>query len=192
MVFLSLAEILEEIAEFVNECLGPLGQDGLSGDKMVGYARDIIVQLIATLIIFLLVRFKFWKPITNILEKRRQSIDDEIAKAEESSLKAQAYELELREKLDKASNDIKIMLDNAEAQAYQRREEIIQAAKDEAQSRLDRVSFEIEQEIKNKNTEIKELIVDVAFLAASKIVEQDVDKEKYLALVNEIIEGAMN
>lgn len=192
MKFLSITEILEEIAEFVNECLGPLGQDGLTGAKALGYVRDICIQLVATLIIFLVIRFMVWNKITNILEQRREAMDSAHAEAEQANLNAQAYEKELKEKLDQASLDIKEMLDNAENQANQRRDDIIQAAKEEAQNRLNKVTYEIEQEIKNKNAEIKELIVDVAFLAASKIVEQDVDKEKYLALVNEIIEGAIN
>lgn len=189
-MILSLDDILNGIFDFVNGCLGPLGQGGLDSAAIYGYMRDLIIQLLATLIIFLMVRYKFWKPITNILESRRKAMDEAVEAAEASNKQAQEYEEELRLKLENAQLEIKSMIETAEKEALMRKEDIIQEAKAEAQRRLDNVRNEIELEIKNKNNEIKQTIVDVAFLAASKIVEQEVDKEKYLAVVNEIIEGA--
>ena len=82
------------------------------------------------------------------------------------------------------------MLDKAEKDANLRREEIINNAKEEAHRRLVNVEQEIEQEVLQKNAEIHKQIVDIAMLAAEKIVEHEVDQNKYIDIVNKIIEEA--
>lgn len=187
---LSLSDVLSDISEFVNDCLGPLGSNGTGTDAMIGYARDFIIQLIATLIIFLLVRFLVWKPITNMLEQRREAIDKELEEAKASNENSKAIELELQKQLADAQNEVKTIIDNAEMDANARREEIVNEAKAEAKRRLDNAKIEIEQEVKNKQKEIQNMIVTTAFDAASRILEKEVDKDKYLKVVNKIIEGA--
>ena len=68
--------------------------------------------------------------------------------------------------------------------------DVMNQAKAEAKYRVNAAQIEINQEIKNKQHEIQEMIVNTAFEAASKILEHEVDKDKYLKVVNEIIEGA--
>lgn len=189
-MILSLADILEAIAEFVNKCLGPLGQDGLTGAKAAGYARDVIIQLCATLIIFLVVRFFLWKPITKMLEKKREAIDSELESAKEANQKAAEYEERLKKELESAQYEVKAIIDAAQMDANAHRDEIINEAKAEAKRRIENARLEIDQEIKNKNQEIKYLIVETAFAAASKICEHEIDKNQYLDVVNQILEGA--
>lgn len=190
MNILSLNDVLEEISEFVNKCLGPLGNDGTNKTAMIGYARDFFIQLFATLIIFLLVRFLIWKPITNMLEQRGKAIDKELDEAKEANENAKALQEDLRRQLADAQSEVKAILDSAEMDANARREEIISEAKAEAKRRLETAKLEIEQEKKNKQNEIQTMIVNTAFEAASKILEKEVDRNKYLKVVNQIIEGA--
>lgn len=190
MNILSLSSVLEDISDFVNDCLGPLGSDGTSSEKMIGYARDFFIQLIATLIIFLLVRFLIWKPITNMLEQRGKAIDKELDEAKATNENAKALEADLKRQLAEAQTEVKSLLDSAEKDANRRRDEIITEAKLEAKRRIENAQIEIEQEKKNKQNEIQKMIVDTAFEAASKILEKEIDRSKYLKVVNQIIEGA--
>lgn len=189
MNFLALNDILEEISRFVNQCLGPLGDGGTTSDAFIGYARDFIIQLIATCIIVVLIRIFIWKPITEMLEKRAETIDKNLEEATKAKENALALEVDLKNKLNSAQNEVKVLLDSAEMEANARREEIIAEAKLEAKRRIEDAKVEIEQEKKNKQHEIQTMIVDTAFAAASKILEKEVDRKKYLKLVNEIIEG---
>ena len=103
---------------------------------------------------------------------------------------AKAIEAELKKQMAEAQIEVKSILDSAEMDANARRDEIINQAKAEAKYRVNAAQIEINQEIKNKQHEIQEMIVNTAFEAASKILEHEVDKDKYLKVVNEIIEGA--
>ena len=179
MNILELSDVLNDISDFVNGCLGPLGANGLS--NIATYAVDLGVQLCSTLIIFLLVRFLLWKPITKMLEQKRAEADKELEEAHAANENAKAIEAQI---------EVKSILDSAEMDANARRDEIINQAKAEAKYRVNAAQIEIDQEIKNKQHEIQEMIVNTAFEAASKILEHEVDKDKYLKVVNEIIEGA--
>ena len=185
-MILSMSEVLENVSDFVNTCLGPLGSDGFTWNTL----RDIIIQLCATLILFIVIRVFIWKRVTNILEARRAAIDKELIEAKESNRKARLLAIENENKLEEAQAQIKLMLEKAEKDANIRRDEIIQNAKDEAHRTLVNVEEDIKQEIQQRNAEIHQQIVDIAMLAAEKIVEHEVDQDKYIDLVNKIIEGA--
>lgn len=186
MFLASMAEVLEGISDIVNKCLGPLGSDGFTWNQI----RDFIIQMCATLILFIVVRAFLWKPITNILETRAEAIDKQLQEAQESNKKAKSLELELAEQLANAQLEVKGILDKAQKDGLARKAIIINEAKAEAERRLSNLEIEIEQEITKKNKEIRQSIVDIAFTAANKIVAREVDQEKYLDIVNEIIEGA--
>ena len=150
---------------------------------------DLVVQLSATLILFIAIRFLFWKPITNILETRRAAIDKELEDAKIAKENAVLVEKDMKDELDKAKNHIKEMLDQAEKEANIRRDEIINSAKEEAKRRMDNLSLELEQEKKNMESDIKKEIVDIAFKAAEKIVAREIDQDKYLDVVTDILKG---
>lgn len=188
MNILELSDVLNDISDFVNGCLGPLGLDGLS--NIATFAVDLGVQLCSTLIIFLLVRFLLWKPITKMLEQKREQADKELEEAHAANENAKAIEEELKKRMAEAHIEVKSILDSTEMEANARRDEIIKEAKAEAKRRVEAAQDDINQEIKNKQHEIQQMIVNTAFEAAEKILEHEVDKEKYLKVVNEIIEGA--
>ncbi|MGM9971708.1 MAG: ATP synthase F0 subunit B, partial [Anaeroplasmataceae bacterium] len=125
MILSSMNEILEQIADFVDTCLGPLGKNGFNWSQL----RDMIIQLCATLILFIVIRVFLWKRITGIIEARRDSIDKELDEAKENNAKARALVAETQAKLDEAQALIKARLDKAEYDANLRRDEIIAQAR---------------------------------------------------------------
>ena len=97
-MILSMSEVLKKVSEFVDKCLGPLGSDGFTWDTL----RDIIIQLCATLILFIVIRVFVWKRVTNILEARRQVIDKELIEAKESNRKARLLATQKENDLEEA------------------------------------------------------------------------------------------
>jgi len=185
MFLANINDVLEDIAEVVNKALGPLGSDGFQWSNM----RDFFIQLAATLILFVIVKHFFWKPITDLLETRQKATDEELEVAKAASARVKTLEESLKNEKVEAQIQIKEMIDQAEKDAIERKDEIIAGAKAEAKRRLDNVASEIATEIDSKNKEIKEQIVSIAFAAAEKIVAKEIDHDKYLDTVNEIIDG---
>lgn len=180
-------EILEKIAEAVNSCLGPLANLKVTG----GDIRDLLIQLFATVILFIIVRAFLWKPITNILEKRREAMDQALVDAQTSRDNAKALEEELSNQLIEAKQSVKAILDKAEKDGNLRREQIISEAKEEAKRRMDNLEIELVQEKNSMQKEIRQEIINVAFAAAEKIVAKEIDKDRYRDVVEEILKGAI-
>ncbi len=184
-----MEEILKGISDFVKECLGPLG--GAENYGWPDWIRDFLVQALATLLLFLVIRFFLWKPVTNLLESRRSAIDKELDGAKEARRSAIKIEKELKAKLAQSKLDIQALLKQAENEGNIQKEEIIKEAKLEAARRLEMAKEEIALEVKRQEDEIKNQIVDIAFLAAGKIVGREVDRDKYLYAVQKIIDSGL-
>lgn len=178
-------EILNKIAEAVNNCLGPLTNMQITGSDV----RDLLIQLFATIILFIVVRFFLWKPITNILEKRREAMDSALEQAKNSKESAKLLEEELATELANAKASVRDILAKAEKDGNMRRELIISEAKQEAKNRLENLELELEQEKNSMQKQIRQEIVDIAFTAAEKIVAKEIDQDKYMDVVDEILKG---
>ena len=186
-MFLSIEEALELISSTVKEALGPIANNF---NITLADLTDIGIQLAATIILFVVVRFFFWKPVTDILETRRQVIDKELEAAQAAKANAVEIEAQMKHELDEAKAKIKDMLDTAEREANLKRDTIINGAKEDAKNRLERLQIELEQEKKSMEKQIRQEIVDIAFAAAEKIVSKEISHDKYLDIVDDILKGA--
>ncbi len=191
-MLLSIDETLASIGTFVNDCLAFLGMDfsTITGSDWATWGLQFGIQLFALLVLFLLVKFKLWGPITKMLEARKAKMDSELNEARQTNEEAKALKKDLEAKLADAQEEVKRIIKTAEMDGSVVKEKIIEEAKAEAKRRLEISEEQIQKEISSKQQEIKDTIVSVAFDAASKILEKEVDKDKYLTLVNQIIEGA--
>ena len=175
--------------EFINGGLGPItmlnDSEQLASNSLT-FAVDFGIQICATILLFLAVRFLFWKPITKILEDRRAMIDKNLEIAKENAIE---LEEKLKQEMADARAKIKIMLAEAEKEGNIKRDEIINEAKSEARLRLENLDAELQQEKKNMSDQIKKEIVDIAFQAAEKIVAKEIDQSKYLDVVDDILKG---
>lgn len=186
-----IAEALVKIRETIQETLGPLYQTtNLTVDRLTQYGIDFGIQIGATILLFIVVAIFFWKPITKILEQRREVIDKELNDAQKAKDNAIEIEAELNQQLTEAKAKVKEMLDKAEKDANIKREEIINQAKEEARRRMDNLKIELEQERSSMEADIRKEIVDVAFAAAEKIVSKEINQDKYIDVIDDILKGA--
>ena len=197
-MFLSLADRLGEAArsiqETIQEGLGPISllsdSEQLKANAL-NFAIDFGIQICSTVLLFIIIRFFFWKPITKILEDRRNQIDKDLKDAEEKKANAIEIEANLQREMNEAKAKIKLMLDTAEKEANIKKETIINSAKEEAKRRLENVELELIEEKKSMEKEIRQEIVDIAFQAAEKIVQKEINQDKYIDIVDDILKGAI-
>lgn len=193
-MFLSITDAIEEIKATIKDGLGPIALMSTPDSLLKAFPSvlmDLVIQLCATIILFLAIRFFFWKPITKILETRREAIDKELTDAKEAKENALLVEEEMKKTLEDAKEQVKEMLAAATKDANVKKEEIISSAKEEARRRLENLELELEQEKKNMESSIKKEIVDIAFAAAEKIVQKEIDQKKYLDVVDDILKGGI-
>lgn len=139
------------------------------------------------LILFLLMKKLFFKPIKNILKQREDEINSLYDKANSSSEKAEKLKQEYEDRLNDAANEANNIVGEAVKNAEARKSAIIDDAKKEAKGIIDKATREIEQE---KNAAVSEIKTDISSLAvdiAKKVIEKDLKKEDHEKMIDDII-----
>ncbi len=153
---------------------------------------DMAIQIISTLLLFLVVRFFFWNNITNYLEERKSIMAKEYEEAEEKSAEATLNKEQAENELREIRLSAKGILDESKLRGENERLEIVSKAKKEAQQVLDNTKKEVESEIEKARAAMNNEIVTVAVEMAEKIIKKEIDKSKHEDLINEVTSGVVN
>ena len=130
----------------------------------------------------------FIKPVLNIIDARENAIKTDIATGEQAKNEGLALKVEYEQKLSVAKNEGQEIIKQATLRAEQKSEEIISTAKEEAIRLKDKANRDIAQEKEKVMNELKNDISNIAILAASKVIEKDIDQAKHEEMINKFIE----
>lgn len=176
-----MAEILQKMMEAVTKAIN---------NALGASLLDIAIQIGATLILVLIVRFFFWNKITAFLDQRRELMQQELDSAKTANEDAKA----LQEKSDKEYQELKAqskdIIEKARKRGEEERGNILNKAKAEAQDIMDQTQAEIELEKKKAQSDIRKEAVDLAALMAAKIIEKEIDGSEYQDLTADRIESS--
>ncbi len=155
---------------------------------LVGIVPWTFIAQIANLFIqvYLIKRFLF-KPINEMLEKRRTMADAEIreaeaAKEEATQVKAE-YEQNMREAREKADN----IVNTAQKTAMDKSDTILKEAAAQAAAIREKAVSDIEQERRKAVNELKDEIGGIAMEIAGKVIEREIREEDHEKLIDEFI-----
>ncbi|MCR5741950.1 MAG: F0F1 ATP synthase subunit B [Gammaproteobacteria bacterium] len=140
---------------------------------------DFIINFSATVILFLIVRFVFWNKVTSFLDKKKDKIKEEYKDA--SAIKDEALEIkrEAEETLLSSKSEANDIIVEARREALAQKEEIIAKAKAEAKEIVSESRAQAEREKDEIMKEAKGEIVSIASKIASKMIDENVDSDKY-------------
>lgn len=160
-------------------------------EKYLAFVTIDVWTLIFTwanlLILFLLMKKFFFKPIKNILKQREDEINSLYEKANSSSTEAEKLKEEYENRLKDAKKEASEIVGNAVKNAAARGNAIVDDAKKEARGILDKAEREIEQEKTAAVNEIKGDISNLAVNIAQKVIEKDLNKEDHEKMIDDII-----
>lgn len=154
---------------------------------LIGITYELAFQLINTFLVFLILKKFLFKPVMNVMEAREKDIKENLAQGEKTKREGLSLKKEYEDKVSSAKNEGQEIIKQATLRAEQKEAEIISTAKEEAHSIKERASKDVEQERQKVMNEIKDDISDIALLAASKVIEKDIDKSKHKELINNFI-----
>ena len=140
---------------------------------------EMAIQLVATLIIFLIVRFLIWNKVTEILEARKKMVRDAIDKRDEALNEAKLALEDAKITKKNAEAEASRIVENAKKRGYNEAEQIISNANEKAKLNLNNANEEIERMNNENIASVKKQIVEVAYAMASKIVEKEIKEDKY-------------
>ena len=147
-----------------------------------------IFWTVLTFIILLLILKKFaWGPILKGLEDRENRIKAAIYQAEKDKNEAEKYLAEQRSLIDEAKKESIKILNDSKDMAEQTRKEIMAQAQQQAEQLIDRARAEIGLSKEAAIAEVKNYIVDLAVLAAQKVVGDTLSEQQRANLFQKYI-----
>ena len=151
----------------------------LSGEPeaLANMVKTFILQLLATLVLFLAVRFKFWNIITNIIEGRQKEVEETLKERDEALL--------VRDEALKEAEQLKTETDKIKAQTTTLTEKVAVAGEMEAlkvkKQRLAQLNGEKEQLTAQINS-VNNLLGGKTF--TSQLIEQAENDEKEVIAIS--------
>ena len=171
------------LAQDIGELIGDVSA------KIFPNIGSLVVQLLATAImVFVVVKF-FWKPIKSNIDTRREYIKKNIDEAGRLNEEAQVNLDNSNKKIKDANVEARRIKENAEAEALLARQKILSKAEEEASNKIKVAEEQIIKEREEAKQEIRDEIINVAMMAASKIVEREISKEDNEKLVNDFLDN---
>jgi F-type H+-transporting ATPase subunit b len=146
-----------------------------------------IISLLNLLLIFLILKKFFYKPVQKVLSERRAILDKRYAEAEKAENEALANKTQWEEKMQGAEENAEAIIKEATVRAERRSEKIIEEAKEKADVIVRGAQAEALLERKKATEGIKREIVDVSSCLSEKILEREIKKEDHQKLIDSFI-----
>ncbi len=157
-------------------------------DKLGINIPGLVAQLINfTVLLTILYLFAF-KPITRMLDERSRRIQESMDKADEIRAAAEQAQEDMRGRIEEARREGQAIVAQATQVGERLREEARQEARREAETVVARARGEIQAEREEAMAELRREFVDLAMLAAEKVVQESLDKERHRRLIDEVLE----
>ena len=156
--------------------------------ELVGLVPWTFVAQICNLFIqvYLIKRFLF-KPVNEMLEKRKALADAQIREAEKAKADADAIKTEYEQNMKEAKEKANEILTTAQRTAALQSEEVLKEAASQAAALKSKAESDIAQEKRKAVNEIKDEIGGMAMEIAGKVIEREISEEDHAKLIDDFI-----
>jgi F-type H+-transporting ATPase subunit b len=148
---------------------------------------ELIVAALAFAILFAFMSKWVFPRVNKLLEERRQKIQGDLEKAEESRTEAQQLLDDYRQQLAGAREEANRVIEEARRTAEAMRRDMTAKAEQEYQAVVARAQDEIRAERDRVFQELRAQVGELSLALAARTVGQQLDKERHLKLVDEYI-----
>lgn len=150
--------------------------------------EELIVGALAFFILFFFMA-KFVLPRLNkLLDERRQKIQGDLEKAEETRQEAERELRDYRQQLAGAREEANKIIEEARKTADQLRADLQTKAEQESQATVARAQEEIRAERDRVFQELKAQVGEIAVDLAGRVVGQSLDKKAHAKLIDDYID----
>lgn len=163
---------------------GPGMKDMPVNSKPADWRSDLAIYSFVVFIILMTILTKFaWKPISDALDKREQTVASNIAKAQGAADEAKVMLAQYQQQLAGAADQVRAMLDEARRDAETTKTAIIDEAKKSAEAEHDRAVRDIKTATDSALSQLAEKSADLAVDLAGKVLQAKLTKADHQQLV---------
>lgn len=148
---------------------------------------NVLAQLGATLVLFLVIRHFLYKPMNEFLEKRKEKVMSDLNEADTKKKEALALKSEYEEELSKAQQEAQEIIEESRKRGAMLEKEQVEEAKEKSQAILNKARLQIDSEKQMAREEVRKEVGDLAVLMAEKILNDTINEKKQAELVDGFI-----
>lgn len=148
---------------------------------------DVAVMAVAVFALFVLLSYLLFNPARDLLKKRQQFVEDQLADAARDKKEANEYKVSYDAKLKEVNKEAEEILSETRKKAIKRENDIVNEAKTEAHRIVEHAYKEAELEKSKVQNEVKQEMIAVASAMAGKFVAASLDETKQNQLIEEAL-----
>ncbi len=166
-------------------------EEEASGIAALGFnLPGLISQLVNFLILMIVLRLFLYRPLLNMLDQRKQRIEEGLNRAEEAVKQASASEDEARRIMDEARAEGRVAIQRSQEAAERLRGELEQRARDDADQIVTRAREEVQAERDRAIQQLHEEFADLTIAASERVIGQSLDRTAHQRLIDEVLAGS--
>lgn len=147
----------------------------------------LLSQIVNFLVLFILLSWLLYKPITKLLAEREKKVKEAMEWAEKTKKESEELEEKVKERMEKTKQEAKEILDESRSQAEADRKKTLEIAQKESEEIVKKTKEQIEAEKEQMKEELKKETAKLAILAASKILDKSIDEKDQKRLSEEAL-----
>lgn len=155
---------------------------------LIDFNISFFIQIFNTLVLFAFLSWKLFKPVTAMLEKRRQNIVKSFDDADKALKEAEELKLEYENKLKEIREEKTKIIEEAKDNAKKRADEILKSTELEVKALKESANHQIEVDRTKAMAEMKDEIAAMAVLAAAKILKKEIDSTENRKMIKDFID----
>ncbi len=128
-----------------------------------------------------------WKPVLRTLDERRRRIQESLGAADRAAESARESELRVQEQIRQAQLQGQEIVANAQQISQRIQDDATREAQVRAQALIEQAEVTIRQETENARASLRREFADLTILAAERVINQSLDRQKHLALINDVL-----
>lgn len=164
--------------------------EGMAG-RIFGLDAQLFVDAgilaLAVFALFTLLSYLLFNPARELLKKRQDKIQSEMDTAEKEKEDAIAFKAEYDSKLKAVNKESEEILSQTRKKALRQESQIVDDAKAEASRIIERANREAELEKSKMKDEVKQEMISVASIMASKIIATSIDEKEQSRLIEDTL-----
>jgi F-type H+-transporting ATPase subunit b len=154
------------------------------------HLAEVLVQLVAFLIVFGVLKIFAWKPLLAIIKARRERFEDEWNGIERTKKNVAALEKDYHAHLQKIEEEARAKMQDAIQEGRRLAREIQEKARLESQASFEKAKANIELEVEKARLTLRQEIADLSIRVAEKILTEKMDgsqqEKRALELLGEL------
>ncbi len=155
----------------------------------VEFKADLAIYTLVVFVILVWVLSRIaWKPMLDAAQAREAAIGQAVEQAERARAEAEALLRQHRERLAKAEDEVRQILDRAKAEAERLHQEILSKAHQETEQLKERAREEIEQAKDEALRDLFEKAAELVVSAMGRLLPRVLGPEQQRELANQVLD----